>query len=389
MSMTTSMDSAFDSIEEALQHAGEPTTITDEIIELDEDRVTSETEVSDETFLYRLYGTPCFPRCDLSTITGLPKTGKTFLTSMLMACGVKRKVLEFERIREEPLKVLWFDTEQSLATTKRILTNRVGKMIVEDGVEPASFPDAQYYVFNTRKRTPQERLNRLTVAIETYKPDICILDGIADLMDDINSGPSSITLMQQLLTLASNNKCNITAIIHLNRSGEKLNLRGWIGSVMLQKSYEVFNCDNVYGTHTYSIDLTFSRQFFLDQTLYYAINDQGIPYTATKPNVQDRDNNGKFMRKETVNSNKFNQEFIDPNATDQYLPWNFRKLFTAAFDGAAMLGFDDLAKRVNELGGIKQKQYYYKVFAEAERQRIVQKVLNGSGRVAVQQLPPM
>lgn len=95
------------------------------------------------------------------------------------------------------------------------------------------------------------------------------------------------------------------------------------------------------------------------------------------------------MRKETVNSNKFNQEFIDQDATDQYLPWNFRKLFTAAFDGAAMLGFDDLAKRVNELGGIKQKQYYYKVFAEAERQRIVQKVLNGSGRVAVQQLPPM
>jgi len=389
MQETTSMDSEFDPIEEDLQHAGEPTTITDEIIELDEDRITSDTEVTEEIFLYRLYGTPCFPRGDISTITGPPKSGKTFLTSMLMACGVKRQVLEFERIREEPLKVLWFDTEQSLATTKRILTNRVGQMIVEEGAEPTPFPDPQYYVFNTRKRTPQERLDRLTVAIETYQPDICILDGIADLLDDINSGPSSIALMQQLLTLASVNECNITTIIHLNRSGEKLNLRGWIGTLMLQKSYEVFNCDNVFGTHTYSIDLTFSRQFFLDQTLYYAINDRGIPYTATKPDVQDRDSDGKFMRKEAVNSSKFNKEFIDENAKDQYLPWNFRKLFTAAFDGAAILGFDELEKRIKGLGQIKQKQYYYKVFAEAERQKVVYKDLTNSGRVIVQLLPPL
>lgn len=359
--------------------------ITNEMIELDEDRVTSETEVSEEVFLYQLYGTPCFPRGDLSTVTGPPKSGKTFLTSMLMACGVKRQVLEFERIQEKPLKVLWFDTEQSIATTKRILTNRVGQMITEDDGEP--FPDSQYYVFNTRKRTPMERLERLTLAIETYQPDICIVDGIADLLEDINNGPDSIALMQQLLTLASNNDCNITAIIHLNRSGEKLNLRGWIGSVMLQKSYEVFNCESVFGTHTFSIGQTFSRQFFLDQMLYYTINDQGIPYTAAKPEVQSRDSQGKFMRKEAVNTDQFNKDYTDETAADKYLPWNFRKLFTAAFDGAAMLGYDDLERRVKELGHIKQKQYYYKVYAEAERQKIVQKVLTSSGRVGVIILP--
>lgn len=381
------MDTIQDPIEEALQQAGEPTTITDEIIELDEDRVTSDTEIDEEVFLYKLYGTPCFPRGDLSTVTGPPKSGKTFLTSMLMACGVKRHVLEFERVREEPLKVLWFDTEQSIATTKRILINRVGQMIIEDNPE-IPFPDPQYYVFNTRKRTPKERLDRLTLAIETYRPDICIIDGVADMTDDINSGASSIALMQHLLVMASEFDCNITNIIHLNRSGEKLNLRGWLGTVLLQKSYEVFNCDSVFGTHTFSIDLTFSRQHFLDQTLYYAINDQGIPYTADKPDIQERDSEGKFMRKESVNSEKFNKAFTDENAPDKYLPWNFRKLFTAAFDGAALLGFDDLEKRVKDLSFIKQKQYYYKVFAEAERLKVVEKVLTVSGRVAVQILPP-
>ena len=75
------------------------------------------------------------------------------------------------------------------------------------------------------------------------------------------------------------------------------------------------------------------------------------------------------MRKETVNSNKFNQEFIDQDATDQYLPWNFRKLFTAAFDGAAMLGFDDLAKRVNELQTAGTVLFCLKVDCQTEKNR--------------------
>ena len=39
--------------------------------------------------------------------------GKTFFTSMLMACCAEKQVLELERIREQPLKVMWYDTEQS------------------------------------------------------------------------------------------------------------------------------------------------------------------------------------------------------------------------------------------------------------------------------------
>lgn len=380
------MNNIQDPIQEALQQAGEPTVITAEVVELDEDRITSDTEVSEEVFLYKLYGTPCFPRGDLSTVAGPPKSGKTFLISMLMACGVKRKVLEFERVGDEPLRVLWFDTEQSLSTTKRILVNRVGRMILEDDKE--AFPDSQFYVFNTRNRSPKERLDRLTLAVETYKPDICIVDGIADMMEDINSGPESIELMQRLLAIAADNMCNITAIIHLNRSGEKLNLRGWIGTVMLQKSYEVFNCESVTGTHTFSVGMTFSRQHFLDQLMYYSISDEGIPYTADKPDVQGRDSQGKFVGKESVCADKFNKEFIDEKADDKYMPWDFRKLFTAAFDGAAMLGFDDLEKRTMSLSFIRQKQYYYKVLAEAERLRIVKKVMLKNGRVGVLLLPP-
>ena len=85
------MNQEADLIGGALQQAGEPTTITPELIKLDSDRITSESEAKEEVFLYRLCGTPCFPRGDLTTVTGPAKSGKTYFVSMLMAAGASAK----------------------------------------------------------------------------------------------------------------------------------------------------------------------------------------------------------------------------------------------------------------------------------------------------------
>lgn len=368
-----------DSIDTALSQAGHQADITPELIKLDSNRITSDSDAPEEEFLFKMSGTPCFPRGDLTTVTGPAKSGKTYFISMLMACAVRHEVLELERIREEPLKVLWYDTEQSRYTTKRILVNRVGRLLEQD-----SFPDEQFYVFNVRNRTTEERIEYLTQALETYQPDICIIDGIADLLEDINNGPKSQEVMMRLLSLATELKCNITSIIHLNRSGEKLNLRGWIGTVMVQKSYEVFNCDRDNKTAVFTATHTFSRRFSNTGMMYFEIDDNGLP----KASDANRHSGNAQGWSSNPDKQTFNQEFVDENATDSYLPWNFRKLFDAAFGTAAMLGYDDLEKRVKTLGNIKQKQYYYKVFDEAERLRIVRKELVKGGRVGVILLPP-
>ena len=364
-----------DLITEELQQAGEPTTVTPEVEELDADRVTSETEVEPEEFLFKFNGTPCFPRCDVSVLTGLQKTGKTNVASMLMTGCVQKNVLALERQSEQPLKVMWIDTEQSLATTKRILNDRVGKMI---GL--AKFPDEQFFVFNMRRRTPKERRDQIALAIETYSPDICIIDGVADIIDDINSGTDSTELMQQLLTLAQENKCNITANIHLNRTGDKFNLRGWLGTLMLQKSYEVFNCERLADNQTFSVEMLFSRLCRPCEEMYYRVDDQGLPYITKNTDIQQQSSK---PHKTTTSSRAYNPTFVDPNATNPELPWLFRKLFETAFGSAAMLGSEDLERRVMELSNINQKQYYYRVLTEAERLKIVKKVMTKSGRIGV------
>ena len=360
-----------DPICEALQHAGEPTLITPDIVALDEDRVTSETHVEPEEFLMTLGDMPCFPRCDVSVLSGQPKTGKTSLTSMIMACCATNQVLKLKRNTDQPLKVLWFDTEQSLASTKRILKERVGGLI------EGAFPEDLFYVFNTRRRTPKERSERLALAIETYRPDIVIIDGVADMTDDINSGTDSTAVMQQMLSLAQEYKCNITANIHLNRSGDRQNLRGWLGTLMLQKSYEVFNCEKLADGETLTVSMLFSRLRSTHAEMYYKINDNGIPYL-----VNNNNNEIKADRSQEDNMN-FNPEYVDPQAKNKALPWQYRKLFNAAFGTACMLGYDELERRIMELAWIKRKQYYTKVLAEAEKLGIVKKTLTKGGRVGV------
>ena len=371
-----------DPVNQALQYAGKPTEVTPELIALDKDRVTSESNVSEEQYIYKFKGVPCFPRCDLSTLTGAAKVGKTNVAAMLMACAVERQVLEFERVSEEPIKVMWFDTEQSLSTTKHILTDRVGKLIGQQ-----QFPDENFFVYNVRHHTPDERVEMLALAIDTYKPDICFVDGIADLMKDINSGPESVELMQRLLAIASVNKCNITMMIHLNRSGERLNLRGWIGTVMLQKSYEVFSCDKRNNSRTFSVDLSFSRRYYVESPMYYEFNKAGLPCVVDAPTESNSSKNGKSASERKEDKTTFNQEFVDENASDKSMPWNLRKLFDTAMDGAAFLSCDDLRERVMKLSGIRIAQYYDKVYDAAEKQRVVKKVLDNKGRVAVIRMP--
>ncbi len=158
-----------DPIEEELCQAGIASPVSPLVVKLDKFRIMSDTDVPPEEFLLRQFGKPCFPRRDLTAITGTEKCGKTFFTSMVMACAAAReKVLELERIPERPLKILWYDTEQSRASTKSIMTERIYQLAKG---EPKEL-DCQYFVFNVRACSYQERMAYLVAAIEAYKPDM-------------------------------------------------------------------------------------------------------------------------------------------------------------------------------------------------------------------------
>ena len=71
-----------------LAHAGEATTLSPKMLLLEKMRITPEKQLEPMEFLFRLFGRPCFPRRELVAITGKAKSGKTYVTSMLMVFPV-------------------------------------------------------------------------------------------------------------------------------------------------------------------------------------------------------------------------------------------------------------------------------------------------------------
>jgi hypothetical protein len=330
---------------------------------------------------------------------------------MVMACCAKREVMTLERIRDEPLKVMWYDTEQSLNTTKEILVNRIGRMIGHtDLISPAEiteikerlcendshtdgtdiggraegFPDELFYVFNMRAAMVKERRELLGVAVATYRPDIVVLDGIADLMTDINDGPKAQELMEELLNLADKYECNITTVIHLNRSGEKSNLRGWLGSALMQKSFEVFNCSYICQSNRFCVEVYTSRKYRNDQSLYYQVGEDGIPVIAQYSGTQERDALGRFTSSSADKAETLNQDYIIRHeGAERSWEWNLRRLFGDAMGAMPSMSSDQMMEAVMRLSHIRQKQYYYQVLDEAVKQGVVQKIFDRYKRVAI------
>ena len=222
-----------------LAHAGEETALSPKMLLLEELRITPEKELKPMDFLFRLFGRRCFPRRELVGITGKAKSGKTFVVSMLMACCVMRDVLNFHREEEKGLKVMWYDTEQSDESTQDILKNRILPMI------DTSSGEACFDIFNVRSVDWKERRDLLKEAIARGHPDLVVIDGIRDLVNDINDGVLAQEVMEELMHLATEHNCCIVCVLHQNKGSDDHNLRGWIGTELMNKAFEVYACEKL------------------------------------------------------------------------------------------------------------------------------------------------
>ena len=141
---------------------------------IDARRITPSTEVRPHQFLFKWNDIPCFARGELVALTGKAKSGKTYVCSILMALAVKRQLMGLQRLQDEPMKVVWIDTEQSADSTQEILCQRIASLIGQD------IPDSQYFVYNLRADNWQERLTLVLTCISMNQPDLVIFDGIRE-----------------------------------------------------------------------------------------------------------------------------------------------------------------------------------------------------------------
>ena len=344
-----------------LAHAGEETALSPKMLLLEELRITPEKELKPMDFLFRLFGRRCFPRRELVGITGKAKSGKTFVVSMLMACCVMRDVLNFHREEEKELKVMWYDTEQSDESTQDILKNRILPMI------DTSSGEACFDIFNVRSVDWKERRDLLKEAIARGHPDLVVIDGIRDLVNDINDGVLAQEVMEELMHLATEHNCCIVCVLHQNKGSDDHNLRGWIGTELMNKAFEVYACEKLMPQCIFKVQQALTRKYDIEQPMYFEVGDDGLPVVSGEPSDESR---GSQRQERLPPLNQAYRVYDETGKGSFDVP----RLFNDALQGECEVQAQVYRERVMQLSGIAIPFKYNQLLNEALKQKVIIKV---------------
>ena len=172
---------------------------------------------------------------NFSASIGKAKSKKTFNVSAIVAAALKNgTVLQYvAELSDGKRKVLYVDTEQSpyhcLKVMKRIL--RMADLPDDRDNENLEF-------LALRKYTPEQRIRIVEQAINNT-PDIglVIIDGIRDMVYDINSPGESTRIISKLMQWTDERRIHIHTVLHLNKGDD--NTRGHLGTELNNKAETV------------------------------------------------------------------------------------------------------------------------------------------------------
>lgn len=334
-------------------------------------RVTPTTVLPPMETLFRANDVPCFYRGELVAVCGKAKSGKTLFLSMIMACCLTNKVLALERIaadNEGPLRVLWLDTEQSQQSTQEIMLKR----IIPLAGDINGF-DECFYSYNLRGLGCETRRELMEVAVNALHPDLVIIDGIKDLVTDINDAIQATQIMEQLMMLAQKNNCCIVNVLHQNKSEADHNMRGSIGTELTNKAFEVYRCEFIEDSDTFKVSQRLSRRMRMKYKMYYKLDSDSLPVECLGYQEKPRDSLGRWVSTQQTADNGqqvFNERYIIHGDNNSY-EWNLNLLFEDAFDGLSARTFNQLMAVTMRISHIQNKGLYYSLFREAEQSGIL------------------
>ena len=193
------------------------------------DEVRADSDVPDLVPVVKINGETFAVRGDISFVSGKPKAGKSVVSVCLAACallpaGHAQDTLCIDVLPANGRPVVLVDTEQPPANTKKMAGN-VCRIV---GVSPANQP-GNLHIYNLRSYPKAEKLQKVKDAFDAH-PDahLWVIDGLADLIDDVNGATESGKIVDWFMMQASTLNTTIVLVVHENPGTDKM--RGHLGS---------------------------------------------------------------------------------------------------------------------------------------------------------------
>ena len=173
---------------------------------------------------------------NFSVSTGKAKAKKTFNVSAIVAAAlINGKVLEYQAsFPESKRNILYFDTEQSPYHCQLVMQ----RILWLAGLPIDRDPEHLRFSHLRAIADPNERREIIRHAIyNTPNVGLVVIDGIRDLMLDINNSTEATKLVGDLMQWTSEQNIHIQTVLHLNKGDD--NARGHIGTELNNKAETV------------------------------------------------------------------------------------------------------------------------------------------------------
>ena len=220
---------------------------------------------------------------DNSASTGKAKSKKTFNVSAILAAAltngeILRYIAEFP---DDKRTILYFDTEQSPHHCQRVM-----KRALQLAGLPLDSHPKNLIFSQLRALTPEIRLELIDNAItNTPNVGLVIIDGIRDLMFDINNAIESSRLIGKLMEWTDKYQIHIHTVLHLNKSDD--NVRGHVGTELNNKAETVLQvCKSSTDSEVTEVSASCIRSMDFPP-FAFIVNEAGLPeiandYTVSK-----------------------------------------------------------------------------------------------------------
>ena len=236
-------------------------------------------QLPDPQPIVRIWGNLIASRGNVSTVVGLAKSRKTFLTAAVASGFLSSSdFLGFDTPATG--KVVYIDTEQA-----RAHVHKVARRILRSIGLPTDHNHDKLVVAALRELTPDQRREATGEILRRYNPDLLILDGVADLCNDPNDLHESEALTCELMRWSSEYDNHILCVLHSNPGGEKA--RGHLGSALLRKSETVMLVKADGDTSVVSPQYCRNEPF---TEFAFQINASGLPELCGIPAPQPKEN---------------------------------------------------------------------------------------------------
>ena len=172
---------------------------------------------------------------NFSASTGKAKSKKTFnISAMVAAALTNGTVLNYHAsLPDGKRKIFYFDTEQS-----RYHCHNVLERILRLAGLPLEQENNRLKFIGLREYTPSLRISLIDYALRTSEGyGLVIIDGLRDLMYDINNAKEATDVMTMLMAWTSRYNLHIHCVLHLNKNDN--NTRGHIGTELENKAETV------------------------------------------------------------------------------------------------------------------------------------------------------